>query len=146
MSQADAAPTVNHEDLKAKWEAICNLIGIQTYRFPLRFGRQWDWGNCIVEAEDGWDVVDVYRGDELSSVHYMERTDLLFHLAESMTWALAGWEEKETRPNYAKLRQRFFPRYDYKDRIRAIQRRLMTQISRDWGLRLKKNHAQGSRS
>jgi hypothetical protein len=134
--------------LTSTWQEICGKIDVQPYRFPLRFGNCFDWGFCIFSYREGWMVLDVLRGEELSWTFYPDDDELLYAYAKSMTFALAGWEmekRNKARPRKALVHLLHYTdkRFDlrlqsafHRGQMRAIQVPLIRKLCPEWGERL----------
>ena len=141
--------------LTNEWEVICANVNVQSYRFPLRFGEHFDCGFCIFSYRQGWMVLDVMRGEQLSWNFYPDDDDLLYASARNMTFALAGWEHAKKnkvggRRALVKLLHYTDKSFDlrlqrafYRRQMREIQVPMMRKISAGWGERLNTEYCKG---
>jgi hypothetical protein len=137
------------------WEAICAKLNVQSYRFPLRFGERFDCAFCIFSHQEGWMVLDVMRGEHLSSNFYSSDDELFYASARNMTFALAGWEKE--KKNKVGGRKALVHLLHYADKtfdlrlqgaldrrqMREIQVPMMRKISPEWGDRLSNEYRKG---
>ena len=148
MSDSLSLPTASEQErLEKAWAAICEKIDRSPKDFPLRFGSQFDWPNCIFRDGEGWLLLDIHRGSEISRRSLRDEDALLYEYAKAATSALAGWHrEKNMSPAskafealYHRLDRRFDLRLQLRQHRRmshSFQRALMTKISAEWTERL----------
>ena len=143
----DLPSLAEQQDLEAAWAAICEKLDRSPTFYPLRFGPQFDWTRAIFRHGDGWAVLDIMRGEELSRRFLPDRDALLYDYAKGATEAIAGWHlEKNMSPlsnRLAGIFHRLDRRFNLRLQLRqannllhAHQLGLMRLISPEWSQRL----------